>query len=147
MRSTLQQSRRMAPGVLSRSKASAASAALAAEAAPEGAVHCSWAAAAATATAEAPGFGACDTFARRHNGPTQREREHMLKLIGCKSMEQLVAQTIPADIRLKQPLDLPVRRELLCLLVAAAGGGGGGGGGAAGVAAAGSAPAPAPAPA
>ncbi|HVA98538.1 MAG TPA: aminomethyl-transferring glycine dehydrogenase [Bacteroidia bacterium] len=47
-----------------------------------------------------------DTFAARHNGPRKNEIELMLKKIGVQSVEELIDQTIPANIRLKKPLNL-----------------------------------------
>ncbi|MBC7866685.1 MAG: aminomethyl-transferring glycine dehydrogenase, partial [Gloeobacteraceae cyanobacterium ES-bin-316] len=43
-------------------------------------------------------------FIRRHIGPDAAETESMLASIGLDSMEALIAKTIPAAIRLKQPL-------------------------------------------
>ncbi|MCW1952692.1 MAG: aminomethyl-transferring glycine dehydrogenase [Flavobacteriia bacterium] len=47
-----------------------------------------------------------DVFALRHIGIQEDQEKQMLKKVGADSLEQLIAQTIPADIRLKQPLDL-----------------------------------------
>ena len=47
-----------------------------------------------------------DAFALRHIGPNENELQHMLKTIGAKSLDQLILETIPADIRLKRPLNL-----------------------------------------
>ncbi len=43
-------------------------------------------------------------FIGRHIGPNQAETDAMLKTIGAKSIEELIAKTIPASIRLRQPL-------------------------------------------
>ncbi len=48
-----------------------------------------------------------NNFIHRHNGPSQADAEIMLKAIGLDSLDQLIDQTIPAAIRLKQPLNLP----------------------------------------
>lgn len=48
-----------------------------------------------------------EKFADRHIGINEKEREQMLKKIGLSDLEQLINQTIPSDIRLKSPLDLP----------------------------------------
>ncbi len=48
-----------------------------------------------------------DHFVRRHIGPTVEAQKGLLEAIGCASLEELIAQTIPADIRLKRPLALP----------------------------------------
>ncbi len=47
------------------------------------------------------------TFADRHIGPSAEEAKEMLATIGVKTLEELIAQTIPASIRLKNPLKLP----------------------------------------
>ncbi len=46
-------------------------------------------------------------FATRHIGPDPAETAAMLKLLGLASLEDLVARTVPAAIRLQQPLALP----------------------------------------
>jgi len=47
-----------------------------------------------------------DSFALRHIGPNENELQHMLKTIGAESLNQLILETIPEDIRLKKPLNL-----------------------------------------
>ena len=47
-----------------------------------------------------------DSFALRHIGPRETDLQHMLKTIGVDSIEQLVYETLPNDIRLKAPLAL-----------------------------------------
>jgi glycine dehydrogenase len=47
-----------------------------------------------------------DAFALRHLGPRESDLHHMLDTIKAESLEQLIFETIPNDIRLKQPLDL-----------------------------------------
>ncbi len=47
-----------------------------------------------------------NTFLPRHNGPQKEDVQHMLKKMGLSSVEQLIDQTIPAGIRLKDDLDL-----------------------------------------
>ena len=47
-----------------------------------------------------------DSFALRHIGPNENELQHMLKTIGAESLDQLILETIPEDIRLKKPLNL-----------------------------------------
>ncbi len=44
-------------------------------------------------------------FAGRHIGPDTADTASMLKTIGAGSLEDLISQTIPASIRLEQPLD------------------------------------------
>ena len=47
-----------------------------------------------------------DAFALRHIGPNEKELHHMLKTIGAESLDQLILETIPEDIRLKKTLNL-----------------------------------------
>ncbi|MEI7897720.1 MAG: aminomethyl-transferring glycine dehydrogenase [bacterium] len=48
-----------------------------------------------------------NNFARRHNGPFGDEINMMLEKIGVKSLDQLIDQTVPSSIRMKEPLNLP----------------------------------------
>ena len=48
-----------------------------------------------------------DKFVNRHNGPRADDIAAMLKKIGASSVDELINQTVPASIRLKQPLNLP----------------------------------------
>jgi glycine dehydrogenase len=64
-----------------------------------------------------------DTFIHRHIGPESADVQVMLDLLGCKTIEELVDATIPADIRMKRPLDIGQGRgefELLAELKAIA---------------------------
>jgi glycine dehydrogenase len=45
-----------------------------------------------------------DKFVNRHNGPREQEVKAMLKKIGASSIDDLINQTVPSHIRLKQPL-------------------------------------------
>lgn len=47
-----------------------------------------------------------DAFALRHIGPEESDLQQMLKTIGVESIEQLIYETLPDDIRLKAPLNL-----------------------------------------
>ncbi|MGQ8338718.1 aminomethyl-transferring glycine dehydrogenase [Sunxiuqinia sp. A32] len=47
-----------------------------------------------------------DKFAARHIGPRKQEVTTMLEKIGVSSLEELISQTVPANIRLEQPLKL-----------------------------------------
>ncbi len=47
-----------------------------------------------------------DSFALRHIGPRENDVHYMLKTIGVDSIEQLIYETLPDDIRLKAPLNL-----------------------------------------
>jgi len=51
-----------------------------------------------------------DSFVLRHVGPRENEVNEMIKTIGVSSVDELIEKTIPADIRLKNDLNLP--REL-----------------------------------
>ena len=42
----------------------------------------------------------------RHIGLSEREQQHMLKTIGVNTIDELIAQTMPSDILLDEPLDL-----------------------------------------
>jgi len=62
--------------------------------------------------AEAPPNTATDThrlnaFQSRHIGPDPASRDQMLATIGLPSLDALIDQTIPPDIRSSAPLDLP----------------------------------------
>lgn len=48
-----------------------------------------------------------NNFARRHNGPQAQETTEMLKVLGTKSLDTLIDETIPVSIRLKKDLNLP----------------------------------------
>ena len=47
-----------------------------------------------------------DSFALRHIGPRRNDLPKMLQIIGVESMEQLIDETIPSDIRLQEDLSL-----------------------------------------
>ncbi|SDO27681.1 glycine dehydrogenase [Filomicrobium insigne] len=42
---------------------------------------------------------------RRHIGPSPEEMEEMLKVVGVKSLDQLIEETVPKGIRQAEPLD------------------------------------------
>src|SRR6185437_5835867 len=46
-------------------------------------------------------------FSRRHIGPSAEEQREMLKVVGVASLDELLTQTLPTDIRQGAPLDLP----------------------------------------
>ncbi|WP_374421548.1 aminomethyl-transferring glycine dehydrogenase [Chromobacterium sp.] len=46
-------------------------------------------------------------FIARHIGPSDAERSEMMAVVGVASIDELVAQTLPADIRLNRKLELP----------------------------------------
>ncbi len=47
-----------------------------------------------------------EKFTARHNSPTNTERAKMLETIGCASIDELINKTVPANIRLKDALDI-----------------------------------------
>ena len=47
-----------------------------------------------------------EQFLGRHVGPRPEDVEEMLKVIGVKSVDELIEQTVPASIRLQELLDL-----------------------------------------
>ena len=47
-----------------------------------------------------------DAFALRHIGPRESDLQHLFKTIGVDSLDQLITETIPTDIRLKKDLEL-----------------------------------------
>ena len=51
-----------------------------------------------------------DTFVQRHLGPTEADVREMLALLGLQSLEALTDATVPRDIQLGRPLELPVQR-------------------------------------
>jgi glycine dehydrogenase len=42
-----------------------------------------------------------DSFALRHLGPRENDLPNMLETIGVETLDQLIYETIPTDIRLK----------------------------------------------
>jgi glycine dehydrogenase len=50
-------------------------------------------------------------FEDRHNGPDQIEVAEMLKEIGLPSLDALIEETVPAGIRMAQPLNLPLPKS------------------------------------
>ena len=48
-----------------------------------------------------------DEFLGRHLGPSTADQQAMLAELGCSHLDQLIDETIPAAIRLEQPLALP----------------------------------------
>lgn len=60
-----------------------------------------------------------DEFIYRHNSSMKHDTQAMLKVIGVDSVDQLIDETIPAHIRLKQRMQLPeamTEVELLAML-------------------------------
>jgi glycine dehydrogenase len=48
-----------------------------------------------------------DSFSSRHIGPNAEETAKMLDAIGVSSLDELISQTVPSQIRLEKELDLP----------------------------------------
>ncbi len=48
-----------------------------------------------------------EQFKNRHIGIAEADKQKMLEAIDLSSMDELIDQTIPSDIRLKEPLSLP----------------------------------------
>jgi glycine dehydrogenase len=59
-----------------------------------------------TAHFKKPAIEAATTFARRHIGPSPRDVAAMLETVDAKSLDALIAETLPSSIRQKTPLDL-----------------------------------------
>src|SRR5882672_2201762 len=52
-----------------------------------------------------------EKFESRHNAPDQHQIVEMLKVTGAKSLNELIDQTVPANIRLARPLNLPAAKS------------------------------------
>ncbi|MFM8347722.1 MAG: glycine dehydrogenase (aminomethyl-transferring), partial [Bacteroidota bacterium] len=52
-------------------------------------------------------FNYREKFEHRHNGSTPAQVAEMLKTVGVDNLDTLIEQTVPANIRLKAPLNLP----------------------------------------
>jgi glycine dehydrogenase len=62
-----------------------------------------------------PPLDPLDTFPRRHLGSAAEEQHAMLQALGLESLDDLVAQTVPQSIRVREPLQLtglPADRSL-----------------------------------
>ena len=46
-----------------------------------------------------------DTFEQRHIGPSEADQTEMLATLGFASLDELVSSTVPANIRLTEPLE------------------------------------------
>jgi glycine dehydrogenase len=49
---------------------------------------------------------AFEKFSSRHNGPSEKDVNEMLKVIGVNSLDELIEETIPSNIRLDEPIKL-----------------------------------------
>lgn len=52
-----------------------------------------------------------ETFPAKHIGPTEAEIQEMLGVLGLASLDALIQATIPEDIRVNEPLNLPLPRN------------------------------------
>ncbi len=52
-------------------------------------------------------LAANDTFVRRHVGPSPSDEAAMLKSLGLSSLDELIAETVPAAIRTQRRLSMP----------------------------------------
>src|SRR5690606_15211549 len=52
-----------------------------------------------------------EKFESRHIAPDQEATTQMLSQIGVDSLDELIQQTVPAQIRLKEPLNLPAAKS------------------------------------
>src|ERR1043166_9547642 len=59
-----------------------------------------------------------DQFPRRHIGPGAEETKQMLDLLGYPSLDALINDAVPEQIRLKQPVQLPAGRSEFEVLAA-----------------------------
>ena len=55
-------------------------------------------------------FAPTDSFVSRHIGASSTEIQQMLVAIGCESLDEMIEKTVPASIRIKQPLQLGIAR-------------------------------------
>jgi len=65
-----------------------------------------------------------DRFADRHIGPTDNDTRVMLRAVGAESLETLISEAVPSDIRLTDPLRVPgpeTEAELLSRLISLGG--------------------------
>ncbi len=48
-----------------------------------------------------------NNFVKRHIGPNEKDIPEMLKMVGVETLDQLIDETLPRAIRMKEHLDLP----------------------------------------
>ena len=56
-------------------------------------------------------FDTSEAFVPRHLGPGEQDQQTMLNAIGASSLEALMQEVVPANIRMSKPLDLPGPRD------------------------------------
>src|SRR4051812_38616601 len=47
-----------------------------------------------------------DKFIGRHIGPSEEEKQEMVKVVGFENLDQMISATVPASIRSSKPLSL-----------------------------------------
>ena len=52
-----------------------------------------------------------ENFQERHIAPSEKDTVAMLKTVGAETLDQLIEETVPSKIRLKQPLNLPAPKS------------------------------------
>jgi glycine dehydrogenase len=52
-----------------------------------------------------------EKFESRHNAPNANQIAEMLKVVKAKSVDEVINQTVPANIRLKKALNLPAAQS------------------------------------
>ena len=52
-----------------------------------------------------------EQFEHRHIAPNEQDTLAMLKTIGVDSVDELIDQTVPNNIRLKTPMNLPAAKS------------------------------------
>lgn len=52
-----------------------------------------------------------EQFEQRHIAPNEQDTLAMLKTVGVNSIDELIAQTVPQNIRLAKPMDLPAAKS------------------------------------
>jgi len=61
----------------------------------------------ATASGPLCALATAGEFVARHIGPTPEEQQSMLRLLGCASLDALIAQVVPEGLRLTDPIAVP----------------------------------------
>lgn len=52
-----------------------------------------------------------EQFEKRHIAPNEHDTNAMLKTVGAANIDELIDQTVPKNIRLKNPMDLPAAKS------------------------------------
>ena len=52
-----------------------------------------------------------EQFEQRHIAPNEQDTQAMLKTVGVNTLDELIAQTVPQNIRLAQPMNLPAAKS------------------------------------